>query len=196
MAAMYVDIVPPDDAALPGALLTEITEVYASAQAFHELTGDFPDAGDIRVSQVAAALADELSVPGSVVHLARVRGELVAVAVTLDHHPADPGDPDPWIGLLLVHGERRREGHGRALADHLAARFREAGRSGLRLAVLDTDAAALAFWEALGYVPIDHRPDLRRGRQCAVLRKGLAEPPGSRPEAGAAADGSPAAGDA
>ncbi|KIX77590.1 DNA mismatch repair protein MutT, partial [Streptomyces sp. MBRL 601] len=98
MAAMYVDIVTPDDAALPGALLTEITGVYASAQAFHELTGDFPDAGDIRVPQVAAALADELSVPGSVVHLARVRGELVAVAVTLDHHPADPDDPDPWIG--------------------------------------------------------------------------------------------------
>ncbi len=38
MAAMYVDIVTPDDAALPGALLTEITGVYASAQAFHELT--------------------------------------------------------------------------------------------------------------------------------------------------------------
>ncbi|CAM5351518.1 GNAT family N-acetyltransferase [Streptomyces sp. TSRI0384-2] len=181
MGPMYVDIVTPDDAALPGALLTEITEVYASAQEFHELTGDFPDAGNIRVPQVAAALADELSVPGSVVHLARIRGELVAVAVTLDHHPADPGDPDAWIGLLLVHGARRREGHGRALAGHLAARFREAGRTGLRLAVLDTDAPALAFWEALGYTPVDHRPDLRRGRRCAVLRKDLAET-GTRPE--------------
>ncbi|WP_436738177.1 GNAT family N-acetyltransferase [Streptomyces sp. BBFR102] len=183
MAAMYVDIVTPDDAALPGALLTEITEVYASAQAFHELTGDFPDAGDVRVPQVAAALADELSVPGSVVHLARVRGELVAVAVTLDRHPADPDDPDPWIGLLLVHGERRREGHGRALADHLAARFREAGRTGLRLAVLDADTGALAFWRALGYTPIDHRPDLRRGRESTVLRRDLAAPGDGRAEA-------------
>ncbi|MER7059315.1 GNAT family N-acetyltransferase [Streptomyces albidoflavus] len=187
MAAMYVDIVTPDDAALPGALLTEITGVYASAQAFHELTGDFPDAGDIRVPQVAAALADELAVPGSVVHLARVRGELVAVAVTLDHHPADADDPDPWIGLLLVHGERRREGHGRALANHLAARFREAGRTGLRLAVLDTNTAALTFWQALGYVPVDHRPDLRRGRECTVLRLPLAASREGRAEAGATA---------
>ncbi|MGN0118410.1 MAG: GNAT family N-acetyltransferase, partial [Streptomyces albidoflavus] len=102
-------------------------------------------------------------------------------------HPADPDDPDPWIGLLLVHGERRREGHGRALAGHLAARFREAGRTGLRLAVLDTNTTALAFWQALGYVPVDHRPDLRRGRECTVLRRELAGPREGRAEAGAAA---------
>lgn len=189
MAAMYVDIVTPDDAALPGALLTEITEVYASAESFHELTGDFPEPGDIRVSQVAAALADELSVPGSVVHLARVRGELVALAVTLDHHPADRDDPDPWVGLLLVHGERRREGHGRALAGHLAARFREAGRAGLRLAVPDTDTAALAFWEALGYTPVGHRPDPRGGRERVVLRKELAGPRADPARAGVPATG-------
>ncbi|MEU5087427.1 GNAT family N-acetyltransferase [Streptomyces sp. NPDC021356] len=157
---------------LPGGLLTELTALYASQRDFHALSGDFPDPDDIRPEQVAAALADELAHPGAQVLLARSAGTLVGIAITLDRHP-DPADPDPWIGLLMVDAAARRQGHGRRLAALVEDRFREAGRTGVRLAVLDGNHAGLAFWTALGYTVVDHREDRGRGRPCAVLRKEL-----------------------
>ncbi|MFB7332876.1 GNAT family N-acetyltransferase [Streptomyces adustus] len=157
---------------LPGPLLTELTALYVSARAFHALSGEFPDPDDIRPEQVAAALADELAQPGAQVSLARSEGRLVGVVVTLDRHP-DPADPDPWIGLLMVDARERRKGYGRELAAAVEERFRAAGRSAVRLAVLDANAEGLAFWTALGYEVLDHRRDRERGRPCAVLRKPL-----------------------
>ncbi|MFI8522172.1 GNAT family N-acetyltransferase [Streptomyces sp. NPDC085481] len=157
---------------LPGPLLTELTGLYASNQAFQQLSGDFPDPGDIRPEQVAAALADELAEPGAEVLLARSGGRLVAVAVTLAHHP-DPAEPDPWLGLLMVHAAEHRAGHGRRLAAYVEDRFRAAGRTGLRLAVLENNPGALAFWTSLGYEETARRPDLAHGRPCVVLRKPL-----------------------
>lgn len=60
-----------DGAALPGALLTELTALYASNEEFQQLSGDFPDPSDIRPEQVAAALAEELAQPTAEVLLAR-----------------------------------------------------------------------------------------------------------------------------
>ncbi|ANH92132.1 hypothetical protein A8713_13965 [Streptomyces sp. SAT1] len=160
------------DRALPGELLTELTALYASQRDFHALSGDFPDPDDVRPEQVAAALADELAHPGAQVLLARSEGALVGVAITLDHHP-DPADPDPWIGLLMVDAAARRRGHGRRLASLVEDRFRAAGRTAVRLAVLDGNHPALAFWTALGYRPLAHRRDREGNRPCTVLRKEL-----------------------
>lgn len=166
---------PGPDHALPGELLTEVTEVYAANRAFFALSGDFPDPDAITSAQVAVALADELAAPGAEVLLARAGGRLVGLAVTLAHHPraAERDDPDPWIGLLLIGADRQRQGYGRELATAVEDRFRTAGRTGIRLAVLDANTGALAFWTALGYEEIDRRPDLERGRPCRVLRKRL-----------------------
>lgn len=161
-----------DGAALPGALLTELTALYASNEEFHQLSGDFPDPSDVRPEQVAAALADELAEPTAEVLLARSEGRLVALAVTLGHHP-DPAEPEPWLGLLMVHGDARREGHGRRLASYVEDRFRAEGHTGLRLAVLENNPRALAFWISLGYEETDRRPDRAHGRPCVVLRKSL-----------------------
>ncbi|MEV2192589.1 GNAT family N-acetyltransferase [Streptomyces phaeochromogenes] len=155
---------------LPGPLLTELTALYASNHEFYALSGDFPDPHDIRPEQVAAALADDLANPDVDVLLARGAGQLTAVAITLAHHP-DPTDPDPWIGLLLVTAEEQGKGYGRQLATHIEDRFREAGRDAVRLAALDNNPAALAFWTAIGYQTIGHRKDRQLGRPCAVLRK-------------------------
>ncbi|MEU3842034.1 GNAT family N-acetyltransferase [Streptomyces sp. NPDC028635] len=157
---------------IPAPLLTELTALYASQREFQALSGDFPDPDDIRPEQVAAALADESARPGTEVLLARSRGRLVGVVITLAHHP-DPADPDPWIGLLMVDADVQRQGHGRRLATAVEDRFRDAGRSAVRLAVLADNPKALAFWTSLGYEAIDHRPDLQRGRACTVLRKQL-----------------------
>ncbi|ALO10041.1 Putative mutT protein [Streptomyces venezuelae] len=173
---MIVETLAPkaleDGAALPGPLLTELTALYASNERFHELSGDFPDPADVRPEQVAAALADDLAGPSAEVLLARSEGRLVAVAVTLAHHP-DPADPDPWLGLLLVHAEEHRAGHGRRLAAYVENHFRDQGRTGLRLAVLENNPEALAFWTSQGYEEIARRPDLDHGRPCVVMRKGL-----------------------
>ncbi|MFE1550374.1 GNAT family N-acetyltransferase [Streptomyces sp. NPDC058718] len=173
---MIVEALAPkaleDGAALPGALLTELTALYASNEEFQQLSGDFPDPSDILPEQVAAALADELAQPTAEVLLARSEGRLVAVAVTLGRHP-DPADPDPWLGLLMVHAGARRAGHGRRLAAYVEDRFRAAGRTGLRLAVLENNPKALAFWTSLGYEETARRPDRAHGRPCVVLRKDL-----------------------
>ncbi|MFJ8199867.1 GNAT family N-acetyltransferase [Streptomyces sp. NPDC096152] len=157
---------------LPGELLTELTALYASNRGFHALSGDFPDPDDIRPEQVATELADELASPDVEVLLARSEGRLVGVAITLAHHP-DPADPDPWIGLLMVDAAAQRQGHGRRLARLVEERLRAAGRTAVRLAVLENNPGALAFWTALGYTVVDHRPDRRLNRPCAVLRKEL-----------------------
>ncbi|MFK4145811.1 GNAT family N-acetyltransferase [Streptomyces sp. NPDC004065] len=166
------------DRALPGELLTELTALYASHRDFHALSGDFPDPDDIRPEQVAAALADDSADPSAEVLLARSEGRLVGVAITLGRHP-DPADPDPWIGLLMIDAGTQRQGHGRRLAAAVEDRFRAQGRTAVRLAVLENNPRALAFWTALGYEVIGHRADLQLGRPCAVLRKEL-DRPGSR----------------
>ncbi|MFJ5777516.1 GNAT family N-acetyltransferase [Streptomyces sp. NPDC093094] len=173
MIIEQLEVPPGGD--LPGPLLTELTALYASHRDFHALTGDFPDPDDIRPEQVAAALADELAHPDAEVLLARSEGRLVGIAVTLAHHP-DPGDPDPWIGLLMVRADARRRGHGRQLVSLVEDRFRAAGRTAVKLAVLDGNSEGLAFWTALGHEVIGHREDLRLGRPCAVLRKPLRTP--------------------
>ncbi|MDX5569745.1 bifunctional GNAT family N-acetyltransferase/NUDIX hydrolase [Streptomyces sp. ID05-04B] len=157
---------------IPGPLLTELTALYASNREFQALSGDFPDPHDIRPEQVAAGLAEQAATEGVEVLLARSGGRLVGVVVTLARHP-DPADPDPWIGLLMVDAAEHGQGHGRRIAEQIEERFRADGRTGLRLAVLDANPKGLAFWTALGYEVIGHRPDLQHGRPCAVLRKPL-----------------------
>ncbi|MHA5048631.1 GNAT family N-acetyltransferase [Streptomyces sp. SD15] len=171
---MILDSLAPGDD-IQASLITEITALYASNRAFFSLSGDFPDPDDIRPQQVAAALAEELAHPGVEVLLARVGGRLVGVAITLAHHP-DPADPDPWLGLLLVDSGEQRKEYGRELAGVVEGRFRKAGRAGVRLAVLDNNPEALAFWSALGYEVIGRRKDLQLGRPCAVLHKALRTP--------------------
>lgn len=171
---MILQHLVPVDGALPGPVLTEIAALYATNRAFFELSGDFPDPTRITVEQVAAALADELALDGAEVLLARSAGRLVGLAATLAHHP-DPAsdDPDPWIGLLLIDATAHREGHGRTLTRLVEDRFRGAGRTGLRLAVLENNTPALAFWHAQGYTLLRHAADRERARPCQVLRKPL-----------------------
>ncbi|GAA4913377.1 GNAT family N-acetyltransferase [Streptomyces coeruleoprunus] len=161
-----------EEGALPGPLLTELTELYASNQEFQQLSGEFPDPDDIRPEQVAASLAEELAQPHAEVLLARSAGRVIGISVTLAHHP-DPDDPDPWIGLLMVHARDHRMGFGRELAEIVEKRFRALGRTGVKLAVLDNNRKAIAFWRAIGYKEVDRRKDLKLGRDCIVMRKAL-----------------------
>lgn len=172
---MLLERLSSTDGSLPAELLTELAALYTSHREFHALSGDFPDPDDIRPEQVAVALADDLAHPDAEVLLARSEGRLVAIVITLAHHP-DPADPDPWIGLLMVDAAEQGKGYGRRVATLVEERFRAAGRRAVRLAVLDNNPKGLAFWTALGYEVVDHRPDRALGRPCAVLRKVLRTP--------------------
>ncbi|WP_329381452.1 GNAT family N-acetyltransferase [Streptomyces sp. NBC_01351] len=171
---MILQPLVPVDGALPGPVLTEIAALYSTNHAFFELSGDFPDPGRITVEQVAAALADELAHDGAEILLARSAGRLVGLAATLARHP-DPAseDPDPWIGLLLIDATAHREGHGRAVATLVEDRFRDAGRTGVRIAVLANNPKAAAFWESQGYAALRRAKDRELGRDCTVMRKAL-----------------------
>ncbi|MFJ7159249.1 GNAT family N-acetyltransferase [Streptomyces sp. NPDC101118] len=169
---MILETFTPADGALPGPVLAEVAALYATNRAFFELSGDFPDPARITVEQVARALADELAEESSEVLLARSGGRLVGLAATLAHHPSDD-DPDPWIGLLLVDATVHRQGYGRRLAGLVEERFRAAGREAVRLAVLENNPRALAFWTAQGYVEIRRAEDRTLHRPCVVLRKPL-----------------------
>ncbi|MFF4019487.1 GNAT family N-acetyltransferase [Streptomyces sp. NPDC001843] len=160
---------------IPAPVLTELTALYASNRDFFALSDDFPDPDDIRPEQVAAALAEDLAHPDAEVLLARGAGRLVGVACTLARHP-DPADPDPWIGLLMVDAGEHGRGRGRQIARLVEDRFRKAGRTAVRLAVLDNNPGGLAFWTALGYAYVAQRPDRALGRPCTVLRKVLRTP--------------------
>ncbi|WP_372443732.1 GNAT family N-acetyltransferase [Streptomyces adelaidensis] len=168
-----------EDGTIPGRLLAELTALHASNRDFYSLSGDFPDADDIRPEQVGAAMAVELANPDVEVLLAREDsrsgGPLLGVVITLARHP-DPADPDPWIGLLLVAAGAHRQGYGRELAGLVEERFRRAGRGAVRLAALDNNPGALAFWTSLGYEVIARRGDRQLGRPCAVMRKPLRTP--------------------
>ncbi|MEU9374746.1 GNAT family N-acetyltransferase [Streptomyces sp. NPDC048255] len=180
---MILQPLVPVDGALPGPVLTEIAALYATNHAFFELSGDFPDPDRITVEQVAAALADELAHDGAEVLLARSAGRLVGLAATLAHtghtSPGDPAadDPDPWIGLLLIDATAHREGYGRTVTALVEDRFRTAGRTGVRLAVLDNNPQALAFWQSQGYTALRQGADRERGRACTVLHKPLTPAP-------------------
>ncbi|MGW5468190.1 N-acetyltransferase family protein [Streptomyces chartreusis] len=179
---MILDPLPlTADHDIPAPVLTELTALYASNREFHALSGDFPAPDDVRPEQVATALADELAVPGAEVLLARSEGRLVGIAITLAQHP-DPVDPDPWIGLLMVDATTHGKGYGRQLATLVEDRFRAAGRTALRLAVLDNNPKALAFWTALGYDTIAYGRDRELDRPCTVLQKQLTDPSGTGAE--------------
>ncbi|GAA2468256.1 GNAT family N-acetyltransferase [Streptomyces macrosporus] len=169
---MDLDLVPVTGP-LTGPTLADLTAVYASNPGYHRLSGDFPDPEHVTPDQVASALGEELENPDAEVLLLRDRARRPAGVACLLHRHPDPGDPYPWIGLLMIHGDHHGRGLGRAAAGLVEERLRTAGRAGVRLAVLENNPTAWAFWTALGYREIDRRRDRAGDRPCSVLHKDL-----------------------
>ncbi|MGW1125255.1 GNAT family N-acetyltransferase [Streptomyces sp. NPDC002526] len=151
--------------------IREVVALYAGNPAYLRAAGEY-DPDDIQAARVEADLRGEVAMEGGEVLLARSgEGRLVGVVCLLRRHPKDGL---PWIGLLMVDGRSRRTGIGRRLVGLVEERFRAEGRSGLRLAVLENNPDALAFWKSLGWREIDRRQDLAHDRPCIVMHKHLA----------------------
>jgi len=150
--------------------IAEVVDLYRSNPEYCRSAGEY-DPEDIRADRVEADLREEAGTEGGQVLLARdEKGRLVGLVCLLDRHPADGL---PWIGLLMVHGDFRRKGVGRLLVELVERRFGGEGRDGVRLAVLENNPAALAFWSSLGWREIDRRADRRHGRPCIVMHRQL-----------------------
>ncbi|MFF3446908.1 GNAT family N-acetyltransferase [Streptomyces sp. NPDC002667] len=150
--------------------IAEAVGIYASNPEYCRAGGEY-DPERIAPGRVEADLREEAGSEGGHVLLARdAGGRTVGLVCLLDRHPKDGY---PWIGLLIVHGGQRRKGIGRLLVTAVEERFRRQGRDGLRLAVLENNPSAFAFWSSLGWQEIDRRPDLQFNRPCVVMHKPL-----------------------
>jgi len=64
------------------------------------------------------------------------------------------GYPSPdciYIGLFLIHGEMQGTGLGRKIIEALIAASKNAGLNSAKLAVVENNKKAIAFWKRLGF---------------------------------------------
>jgi ribosomal protein S18 acetylase RimI-like enzyme len=142
----------------------DLYDVYATNEDYWRYSGDL-DPDNLDQLAVTAALAD-LAEEEEALVARDGKGRIVGYVRVLSRHSKDG---HPWIGLLLVHGSYRRQGYGRAIVSAVEQRLRGTGADAVRLGVLANNLAAQRFWARLGYLQIDLRPDLAKGRATMVL---------------------------
>ncbi len=96
------------------------------------------------------------------------KGKLIGIVEIAQNFPAKL----TWhIGLLMLHSSRRGKRIGRTVVRKIEENARAAGASQLRVGVVEENARALAFWEALQFREI-HR---LRGRQFGTKKHTVIE---------------------
>jgi RimJ/RimL family protein N-acetyltransferase len=99
----------------------------------------------------------------------RETGELVGTAAFVAPHQEVLS---PWIGLLIVDGQRQGSGLGTEAALALEKHLLKEGWTDIRLTVLQALPRARRFWERLGYAIYEERQD-ELLRSCWLMRKSL-----------------------
>jgi RimJ/RimL family protein N-acetyltransferase len=151
--------VPADEAHLPA-----LQAAFDSAARYFVLTERRRPAPD----EAATLLADADADPARrlLALLAKDGGAAVGVLDLWLHHP-EPGVAH--VGLLLLRADRQGRGLGREAVRGAEAALAREGFLALRLSVVDENADARAFWEALGFGEVG-----RLDRGVAVYEKALA----------------------
>lgn len=133
----------PDDCGLVLALIRELAEFERLA---HEVVA------------TEAGLREHLfgaGARGAEVVLAEVDGAPVGYALFFHTFSTFLGRPGLYLEDLFVRPAHRSRGHGRRLLAHVAALAVARGCGRLEWSVLDWNARALAFYRAVGAVPMD-----------------------------------------
>jgi len=82
----------------------------------------------------------------------KMTSEAIGLADYLEEYPEDG---QPWLGLLMIARAHQRQGLGTEAFACLAAYFKNHhGWSSLRVGVMKTNTAALAFWRRLGFLEV------------------------------------------
>lgn len=136
----------PDD-------LQGVLGVYVSNPDYLRLTeGSAGEPGRYDIGMLQRDVAVAQATPGR--HLQGVYtrdGEPVGVLDWLEENPADG---NPWIGLLIVHARRQREGIAAEVLELLCSRLRALGASSVRAAVIARNEAGLAFARFASFEPV------------------------------------------
>ena len=87
-------------------------------------------------------------------HMLSVISKDGGVIGVLDWMERNPSDGHPWIGLVMVHGERQREGLGAEAVAGLLACLRRPGVAAVRAGVIERNPAGRALMQRLGFAPV------------------------------------------
>ena len=149
--------------------IAQVVDLYTSNPEYGHTAGEY-DPADVKAEQVEADLRDDVRNGIEVLLASDDHDRLVGMVGLISRHPVDGF---PWIGLLMVHGSLQRSGLGRAMTATVERLLLDRGERGVRLAVLEKNSSAEAFWRSLGWLEIDRRPDRVYGRPCVVMHKTL-----------------------
>ena len=128
---------------------TIIELIHALAEYEHE-----PEAVHLEREPLRAYLFGER--PFAEVILAETAaGESAGFALFFHNFSTWEGRPGIWLEDLFVRPAFRGQGHGKALLVELARIARERGCARLEWSVLDWNEPSIAFYRALGAVPMD-----------------------------------------
>jgi len=119
--------------------ISELLEVHLSNQAYLDLTeGSGGSAGAYDRGMLERDLMMSAMTPGRHTCVLRLRDGGACVGV-LDWMDENPNDGVPWIGLVMVHGERQRSGLGpRRSAGSPSTGRRTDGRGSVRASSWET----------------------------------------------------------
>jgi len=88
----------------------------------------------------------------------------------LDWLDENPNDGKPWLGLIMIHADRQRQGLGAEAFEGLADHLRRRGIFVLREGVIESNAAGRALADRLGFELVERRTmKLASGEQSILV---------------------------
>jgi GNAT superfamily N-acetyltransferase len=145
---LRIDPATPDDVPLILDLIRELAEYE------HE-----PDAAQATPEQIHKGLFG--SHPAAEAAIARVDGEPVGWALWFQNFSTWTGKPGLWLEDLYVRPQHRKRGVGTAMLVYLARLCVERDYGRFEWSVLDWNTPSIAFYEALGAVPMSEWTNYR-----------------------------------
>ncbi len=132
--------------------LPDLQDVLAGAPTYHELVDGAPAGPNAGADLLADAEADP---DRRLLLLWPASGGAAAGVVDLQLHWPEPGAAH--VRLLLLRESLQGRGLGRETAAALEEALREEGFRALRLSVTGDNGGARAFWERVGFAPVERR---------------------------------------
>ena len=130
--------------------LPALQEVLAAAPAYHELVDGAPAGAGAAADLLADAEADA---DRRLLILWPASGGAAAGLVDVQLHWPEPGAAH--VRLLLLRESLHGRGLGREAAAGLEEALRQEGFRALRLSVTGENEGARAFWERIGFAPVE-----------------------------------------
>jgi RimJ/RimL family protein N-acetyltransferase len=138
--------------------LAELHAVYASNPEYLAMTEGPPgELGRYDLGMLERDVAIARLTPGRQLLMVRL-GATGAIVGLLDWVDESSSDGYPWLGLVLVHADHKREGLATEAIEGLLAELANAGVEAIRAGVLPGNEAGEGLTAALGFEVVEERP--------------------------------------